>query len=163
MVYSLAHGRAINVGNLMMKELIGRLGKSPKKRGNEIFFPRFIQSILNYKNNAFIKIEGIKAQRIGYSKTMSKVLFGSSDTKNQVDVPLGITPHMRVIFDQYPVAQPIYFSLFVEKAYLNKAAHNHSSQDVPNPSINPSSTPLVVSNPSASCPQKSEVTKKKWK
>ena len=59
MVYSLANGRPINVGKLIMNELTGRLGKSPAKRGNEIFFPRFIQSVLNYKNAQLIDLEEI--------------------------------------------------------------------------------------------------------
>ena len=117
LVYSLAHGRPINVGRLIMKELRGRLGKSPAKRGNEIFFPRFIQSVLNFKNDKLIELEGIDKHRIGYNKTMSKVLFGTLDAKNQVDVPLGITPHMREIFEKYPLDQPIYFSLSMEKAH----------------------------------------------
>ena len=117
-VYSLANGRPINVGNLIMNELTCGLGKLTAKRGNEIFFPRFIQSVLNYKNAQLIDLEGIDTQIIGYSKTISKVLFGSWDAKNHVDVPLGITPRMRVIFEQYPLAQPIYFSLSMEKAHL---------------------------------------------
>ena len=111
------------------------MGKSPTKRGNEIFFPRFIQSVLNYKNAQLIELEGIDAHRIGYSKTMSKVLFGSLDAKNKVDVPLGITPHMRVIFEQYPLAQPIYFSLSMEKAHLAEVVQIQPTQDEPNPSI----------------------------
>ena len=88
------------------------LGISPTKRGNEIFFPRFIQSILNFKNDQFIEIMGTNKQRIGYSKTMSKVLFGTLDAKNQVDVPLSITPHMKVIFEQYPLVQTYIFFNF---------------------------------------------------
>ena len=38
LVYSLALGRPINVGKLTMKELTRRLGKSPAKSGNKIFF-----------------------------------------------------------------------------------------------------------------------------
>ena len=38
----------VNIGKLMMKELSSMLGKSPAKRGNEIFFPRFIQSVLSF-------------------------------------------------------------------------------------------------------------------
>ena len=128
LVYSFAHGRPINVGRLIMKELTWRLGKSPAKRGNEIFFPRFIQSVLNFKNDKLIELEGIDTHRIGYNKTMSKVLFGTLDAKNQIDIPLGITPHMREIFEKYPLDPPIYFfSITMEKTnqaeVSTKSAH----------------------------------------
>ena len=133
LVYSLAHEKPINVGRLIMKELTGRLGNSPKKRGDEIFFPRFIQFFLNYKNAQLIELEEIDTQRIRYSKTMSKVLFGSLDAKNLVDVPLGITPHMRVIFEQYPLAQPIYFWLKQHKFSLPKMSLTHPYSLLLNP------------------------------
>ena len=98
------------------------LRKSHAKRGNKIFFPIFIQSVLNFKNDQLIELVGINKQRIGYIKTMSIVLFGTLDAKNQVDVPLSITPHMKVIFEQYPLVQPIYFSLSIEKTHLAEAA-----------------------------------------
>ena len=110
-----------------------------------------------------IELEGIDKHRIGYSKTMSKVLFGTLDAKNQVDVPLGITPHMREIFEKYPLDQPIYFSLLMEKAHLAEAAQIHPTQDKPNPSTTIPSQHLADSEPSASGSQKSEVTKKKMK
>ena len=124
LVYSLAYNKPINVGRLIIKELVGRLGKSPAKRGNEIFFPRFIQFVLNFKNSKLIELEGMNAQRIGYSKSMSKILFGTLDAKNTVDVPLQITPHMSEIFETYPLVQPIYFSLSMEKAHLAEAVQN---------------------------------------
>ena len=68
---------------------------------------------------------------------MSKVLFGSLDAKNQVDVPLGITPHIRVIFEKYPLAQSTYFSLSMEKVHMAEAIQIQPTQDEPNPSINP--------------------------
>ena len=94
---------------------------------------------------------------------MSKVLFGTLDAKNQVDVPLGITPHMRVIFETYPLDQPIYFSLSMERAHLAEAAQIQPTQDEPNPSTTIPSKPLADSEPSASGSQKFEVTKKKRK
>ena len=146
-----------------MKELTRRLGKSPAKRGNEIFFPRFIQYVLNLKNDKLIELEGRDKHRIGYSKKMSKVLFGTLDAKNQVDVPLGITPRMRVIFETYPLDQPIYFSLSIDKPHMAEVAQSQPTQDKPNPSTTIPSQPLVDSETSASGSQKSEVTKKKRK
>ena len=102
----------------------------------EYLFPRFIQYVLNFKNDKLIELEGIDKHIIGYSKTMSKVLFGTLDAKNQVDVPLGITPHMRVIFETYLLDQPIYFSLYMEKAHLAEVAQSQPTQDKPNPSTN---------------------------
>ena len=61
LVYSLAYNKPINVGRLIIKDLVGRFGKSPAKRGNEIFFPRFIQSVLNFKNSKLIELEGTNA------------------------------------------------------------------------------------------------------
>ena len=110
------------------------MGKSPAKRGTKIFFPRFIQSVLNFKIAQLIELEGIDKQRIGYSKTMSKVLFGTLDAKNQVDVPLEITPHMRVIFEQYPLVQPIYFSLAMEKTNLAEVEQTQHTKDKSSPS-----------------------------
>ena len=105
LVYSLAYNMPINVERLIIKELVGRLGKTTSKRGNEIFFPRFIQSVLNFQNSKLVKLEGMNAQRIWYSKSMSKILFGTLDAKNTVDVPLRITPHMTEIFEAYPLVQ----------------------------------------------------------
>ena len=134
LVYSLAHGRPINVVRLIIKELTGRLGKSSAKRGNEIFFPRFIQFVLNFKNDKLIELEGIDKNRIKYNKTMPQIHFGTLDAKNQVDVPLGITPHMREIFEKYPFDQPIYFYLSMEKTHLTKASQIQPTQYEPNPS-----------------------------
>ena len=147
----------------MTKEISSKLGKSPAKRGNETFFPRFIQSILNFKNEQLIGLVGINKQRNGYSKIMSKVLFGTLDAKNQVGVTLSITPHIKVIFVQYPLVQPIYFSLSMEKTHLAEATQIQRTQDEPNPSIATSSKPIADSEPSASGSQKSVVTKKKRK
>ena len=134
LVHSLAYGRSINVGRLISKELTGRLGKSPAKRGNEIFFPTFIQYVLNFKNDKLIELEEIDTHRIGYNKTMPKVLFGTLDAKNLVEVPLGITSHMREIFEKHPLNKPIYYSLSMEKAHLVEATQIHPTQDEPNPS-----------------------------
>ena len=140
------------------------------KRGNEILFPRFIQSVLNFKNSKLIELEGMNAQRIGYSKSMSKILFGTLDAKilfgtldakNTVDMPL--TPHMNEIFEAYPLVQPIYFSLYMEKTHQAEAIQSQLNQNESNPYITPSSKPLDVSEPSASGSQNSEVTKNKTK
>ena len=163
LLYSLIYNKSINVGRLIIKELVGRLGKSPAKRGNEIFFPRFIQSVLNFKNSKLTELEGMNAQRIGYSKSMSKIVFGTLDAKNIVDVPLQITPHMTEIFEAYTLVEPIYFSLSMEKTHQAEAIQNQLNQNESNPSIAPSSKPLDVSEPSASGSQKSKVTKKKMK
>ncbi|MGI4673403.1 hypothetical protein ACR2XN_28470, partial [Klebsiella pneumoniae] len=61
---------------MILEELCQRLGSSIKKRGNEIFLPRFIQSVLNYKDSELIKLDGMDKNKIGYSKSMSKILFG---------------------------------------------------------------------------------------
>ena len=63
----------------------------------------------------------MNAQRIGYNKSMSKILFGTLDAKNTVDVLLQITPHMTEIFESYPLVQPIYFSLSREKTHQFEA------------------------------------------
>ena len=92
----------------------------------------------------------MNAQRIGYIKSMSKILFGILDAKNTVDVPLQITPRMSEIFETYSLVQPIYFSLSMEKAHLAEATKIQPTQDEPNPSKAISSQPLHDSEPSAS-------------
>lgn len=42
MAYALPHNMKINVKAINMKELSQRLGKSPRSRGSEIFYPKFI-------------------------------------------------------------------------------------------------------------------------
>ena len=51
----------------------------------------------------------------------------------------------------------------MEKTHLAEAAQIQPTQDEPNPSIATSSKPIDDSEPSASGPQKFEVTKKKRK
>ena len=97
--------------------------------------------MLNFKNSKLIELKGMNAQRIGYIKSMSKILFGILDAKTIVDVPLQITPHMSEIFETYPPVQPIYFSFSMEKAHLAEGVQSQPTQDEPNPSISPSSIP----------------------
>lgn len=158
LAYSLAHGQQINVGKLILKELVTRLGKSPAKRGNEIFIQTFIQFFLNFKNDVLIELPRTNRNKIRYSKSMSKVLFGTLDAKNQVDVPLEVTPHMKSIFEGYPLDQPIYHSLSAER-YLKVV----EVQNAPNPYAHLSSAPLVSSEPTTLISQKVGAYKKKKK
>ena len=96
---------------MILKELAQRLGKSPRGRDNEIFYPRFIQCILNSLDNNVHDQSCIDKSKLAYPKSMSKVLFGSLDTRNQVDVVLSITPFMSETFSTYPLAQPIYHKI----------------------------------------------------
>lgn len=74
-----------------------------------------------------IELPGMNRQRIGYSRFMSKVLFGNLDSINKVDVPLVIT-HMRTIFESYPLDQPIYWSLSEEKRRMLEATQTQANQ-----------------------------------
>lgn len=62
-----------------------------------------------------IELEGLDKIIIGYSKSLSKILFGSLDTRNKVDVPLQITSYMDNIFKGYPLVQPIFHSPSIER------------------------------------------------
>lgn len=148
------------MGKLILKELVTILGKSPAKKGNEFFLPYFIQSILNYKNNDLIEFPGMNKQRIGYTKLMYKVLFETLDTRNQVDVPFVIAPHMRSIF-LTPLVQPKYHKLSVEWSLMMDEVPNAPNLGVPNPSSNPCLNPLDDSKPIATTSQKDLVDKKK--
>ncbi|KAK1388666.1 hypothetical protein POM88_016844 [Heracleum sosnowskyi] len=86
LAHSLAYNQEINVGAIIVRELAQRLGKSPRNRGTEIFYPRFLQCILNHLDSQLHELEGIDTTKLAYPKSMSKVLFGTLDTRNQVDV-----------------------------------------------------------------------------
>ena len=90
LAYSLAYNQEINVGAIILKELAQRLGRTVRGRGNEIFYPRFLQCILNYLDNNVHELDGIDKTKLAYSKSMSKVLFGALDTRNQVNIILDI-------------------------------------------------------------------------
>ncbi|KAK1394471.1 hypothetical protein POM88_013527 [Heracleum sosnowskyi] len=163
LAYSLAYNQEINVGAIILKELTQRLGRTVRGRGNDIFYPRFLQVILNYLDANVHDLEGIDKSKMAYSKSMSKILFGSLDTRNQVDVILSVTPHMQDTFASYPLDKPIYHALsWTGEAETEGASQSNPSLPIPssNPTVN---TTVEVSQPSASISQKVDVTKKKKK
>ena len=97
-VYSLAYDQKLDVGKLILRELSTRLTEPISRRGNEIFLPRFIQSILNSKNSELINLPGIDKSRVALSKSVSKIIFGTLDKKNKVNVDLKLTPYMEGVF-----------------------------------------------------------------
>ncbi|KAK1372237.1 hypothetical protein POM88_028430 [Heracleum sosnowskyi] len=163
LAYSLAYNQQINVGAIITRELAQRLGKTPRGRGNEIFYPRFIQCILKHLDNKLHEVEGIDTSKLDYPKSMSKIIFGTLDTRNQVDVVLSVTEHMQETFKTYTLDQPIYRTLsWKGKAKADGATKSNLS--LPNPSSQPSTnTTLVTREPSAPTSQKVVVTKKKSK
>ncbi|KAK1379317.1 hypothetical protein POM88_026061 [Heracleum sosnowskyi] len=163
LAYSLAYNQEINVGAIILKELTQRLGRTVRGRGNDIFYPRFLQVILNYLDANVHDLEGIDKSKMAYSKSMSKILFGSLDTRNQVDVILSVTPHMQDTFASYPLDKPIYHALsWTGEAETEGASQSNPSLPIPssNPTVN---TTVEVSQPSASISQKVDVPKKKKK
>ncbi|KAK1355880.1 hypothetical protein POM88_049136 [Heracleum sosnowskyi] len=163
LAYSLAYNQEINVGAIILKELTQRLGRTVRGRGNDIFYPRFLQVILNYLDANVHDLEGIDKSKMAYSKSMSKILFGSLDTRNQVDVILSVTPHMQDTFASYPLDKPIYHALsWTGEAETEGASQSNPSLPIPssNPTVN---TTVEDSQPSASISQKVDVTKKKKK
>ncbi|KAK1389794.1 hypothetical protein POM88_017972 [Heracleum sosnowskyi] len=163
LAYFLAYNQEINVGAIIIRELAQRLGKTPRGRGTEIFYPRFIQCILNHLDNKLHEVEGIDTSKLAYPKSMSKVIFGTLDTRNQVDVVLSVTKHMQDTFETYTLDKPIYHSLsWKGKAKTDGASESNPS--LPNPSSKPfANTTLVIREPSAPTSQKVVVTKKKSK
>ncbi|KAK1360059.1 hypothetical protein POM88_044533 [Heracleum sosnowskyi] len=163
LAYSLAYNQEINVGAIILKELAQRLGRTIRGRGNDIFYPRFLQVILNYLDANVHDLEGIDKSKMAYSKSMSKILFGSLDTRNQVDVVLSVTKHMQDTFESYPLDKPIYHALsWTGEAETEGASQSNPS--LPIPSSNPTeNTNVEIRQPSASISQKIDVTKKKSK
>ncbi|KAK1366134.1 hypothetical protein POM88_041695 [Heracleum sosnowskyi] len=163
LAYSLAYNQEINVGAIILKELAQRLGRTVRGRGNDIFYPRFLQVILNYLDANIHELEGIDKTKMAYSKSMSKILFGSLDTRNQVDVILSVTKHMQDTFESYPLDKPIYHELsWTGEAKTEGATQSNLSLPIPssNSTVN---TTLEDRQPSASISQKVGVTKKKSK
>ena len=157
--YSLAYGRKINVGNLIMQELCGRLGQKTAKKGMDIFFPRFIQSVINFINTEVIESPGIDKQRIGYPKSMTKLIFGNLDTRNDVDVRLEITPHMQELFLTYPHNMPTFESISgLARAKLEVQKAIPSPATLPQ---HPNTLPNTL--PPASSAQQGDVSQKKKK
>ncbi|KAK1373025.1 hypothetical protein POM88_029218 [Heracleum sosnowskyi] len=141
LAYSLANNQEINVGAIILKELAQRLGRTVRGRGNDIFYPRFLQVILNFLDANIHELEGIDKTKMAYSKSMSKVIFGSLDTRNQVDVILSVTKHMHDTFESYPLDKPIYHELsWTGEAKTEGAAQSNPS--LPIPSSNPLQTQL---------------------
>lgn len=102
----------------MGKFILEELGTNLKNRGNEIFFTGFIQYVRNIKNSKLIELPNINKNRTGYSKSISKVLFGTLNSGNKLDVPLCAAPIMSDTLKNYPLAQPIYFSLSIEGVWI---------------------------------------------
>ncbi|KAK1365138.1 hypothetical protein POM88_040699 [Heracleum sosnowskyi] len=69
LAYSLAYNQEINVGAIILKELAQRLGRTVRGRGNDIFYPCFLQCILNYLDANVHELEGIDKNKMAYSKT----------------------------------------------------------------------------------------------
>lgn len=113
-VYSLAYGQALNIGKLIMTELCQRLSSSLNKRGNEIFLPHFIQSVLNFKNTTLIELSGMSKQRIGYPKFMSKILFGSFDSRTRWMYPYRLLHVWMQSLKDMPLHN-LYFTLLLQK------------------------------------------------
>ncbi|KAK1384969.1 hypothetical protein POM88_022704 [Heracleum sosnowskyi] len=78
------------------------------------------------------------AQRLGRT-TRGRVIFGSLDTRNQVDVVLSVTKHMQDTFETYPLDKPIYHEL----SWKGKAKTEGASKSIPSLPI-PSSNPLQI-------------------
>lgn len=133
------------------------------KRGKEIFLPRFIQAILNYKLVNLIELPGIKKTKISYAKSVSKTLFSYLNSKNKVDVALGVTSHMRSIFQGYPLDQPTYGKLNHDVASVPKAIETliQSNLRDTNLAIAPSSKTIDDSMPNVSSSQKDEARKRR--
>ena len=90
---------------------------------------------------------------------MSKVLFGTLDARNQVDVVLSVTEHMQRTFQTYPLTQPIYHKLsWKGKTKIGESSKSNPS--LPNPSSASANTTIVINEPSASISQKIDVTKR---
>ena len=157
--YSLAYGKKVDVGKLIMHEICGKLGKNTTKRGNDILFPRFIQSVLNYLDANLTELPGLDKTRIGYSKSMSKVIFGNLDSRNDVNVRLVITHHMQEIFKSYPHKQPAFDSKY-ELARAKLEVHNANPGPTNQPP-QPNTLPNTV--PTASASQKVDASKKEKK
>ena len=161
---SLAYNKKLNVGSIIIKELTGRLGKSIRGRGTDIFYARFIQCILNSLDNKLHEESCVNTSNLAYPKSMSKVIFGSLDSKNNVDVKLNITPYMSNLFKTYPLAKPKLQRLSWNEEAKTVGAQTQSKPSPSNPSKDQSAnTTLDVSKPTASSSQKGDVSKKKKK
>ena len=161
---SLAYNKKLNVGSIIIKELAGRLGKSIRGRGTDIFYARFIQCILNSLDDKLHEESCIVTSNLAYPKSMSKVIFASLDSKNNVDVKLNITPYMSNLFKTYPLAKPK-----LQRLSWNEEAKTVGEQTQSNPSPSSPSkdqsanTSLDVRKPTTSSSQKGDVSKKKKK
>ena len=75
--------------------------------------------------------------KLAYTKSMSKVLFGLLDTRNQVDVVMSVTSFMSEIFSTYPLAQPIYHKLSWKEEAMSVEEQTQSNPSLSNPSNQP--------------------------
>ena len=163
-VHSLAYGNKLDVGKLILKELSTRLISPMDRRGNEIFLPHFIQSILDHKSKDLNKLEGVDESKFDVSKSVSKIIFGTLDKRNQVNVELKITPQMERVFAQQRLGQHT-DAHFVQGAGVSQAGPS-TSQPPPvntNPPHDSSSKPIDVREPTENVSQKTFVSKKRKK
>ncbi|KAL8116877.1 hypothetical protein AgCh_023164 [Apium graveolens] len=76
----------------------------------------------------------VKMSRIfGYSKSMSKVLFGKLNSGNLADVHIGVTSYMSAIFKTYPLDKHLYFSLST-KLNLKSSDEQQTNPQIHGPS-----------------------------
>ena len=143
------------MGQLILQELAGRLGKNTTKRGKDIFFPRFIQSVLNFLDNSLAKLPSVDKSKIGYPKSMTKLIFGNLDSRNDVDVRLEITPHMLGLFRSYPHNLPT----FDPKSVLARSKLEEPIADQGPSSTNPQPNTSTNSEPPASSSQQGVLVK----
>lgn len=76
-VYLISHGRKLNTTKMVLAELAIRLTMPPATQSKEIFFPRFIIRILNYKYEYIHDLPGIGKTKYEESTTIGKVIFSS--------------------------------------------------------------------------------------
>ena len=95
---------------------------------------------------------------------MSKIIFGTLDKRNQVNVELKVTPYMEELFAQYRLGQHT-VEPTLQEAGVSQAGQS-TSQPPPvttNPPPTIPSIPLVDREPTANISQKIFVSKKKRK
>lgn len=75
----------------------------------------------------------IDTSRLAYTKSMPEILIGTLETRNQIDVPLCIIPHISAMFKTNPLSQPIFHELSVGSDAKNKSEPNQSIPSNTNP------------------------------
>ncbi|KAL8100589.1 hypothetical protein AgCh_032737 [Apium graveolens] len=160
------YSERIKLTSMNKKYLRGEWLTMPlESRGKEIFLPRFIMSVLNYKVNDIHMLEGVNRTLIGNCKQVSKILFGSLLTKNKIPVSLKLTPFMIERFKTYPYSMPGMRSIgnqsstamIPEPAEVQTQEHPQRSYQA----VTIPSKPLEARQPTTSSSQKDEVSKEK--